>query len=271
MKIIAEKINGARAQVAKAVAERDAELIRTLAQRQAEAGAHWIDVNAGTHPDREPDDLVWLVNTVQEVTDLPLCLDSANPNALAAALKVTRQTPMINSISGEPSRLTGVLPIVAEHGCPTIALCMGEQGIPKDVGGRLEAIRRVMDAARRAGVPEDRVYIDPLLMTIATDTESGNVTLDTMRAVRAEFPAAHLTIGLSNVSFGLPVRSLVNRTFLVLAMSAGLDTMIADPLDREVRAAMLAADLLLGRDKHCMTYLRAHRAGLLEAKAPKAT
>ena len=270
MKIIAEKINGTRAQVAKAVAERDADLIRTLAKRQAEAGAHWIDVNAGTHPDREPEDLVWLVNSVQEVTDLPLSLDSTNPNALAAALKVTRQTPMINSISGEPSRLTGVLPIAAEHGCPAIALCMGEQGIPKSVAARLEAIRRVIDATRRAGMPDDKVYIDPLLMTIATDTESGNVALDTMRAVRAEFPAAHLTLGLSNVSFGLPVRSLINRTFLVLAISAGLDTVIADPLDREMRAAMLAAELLLGRDKHCLTYVRAHRAGLLEARAAKA-
>ena len=269
MKIIAEKINGTRAQVAKAVAERDVDLIGTLAKRQAEAGAHWIDVNAGTHPDREPDDLVWLVNSVQEVTDLPLSLDSTNPKGLAAAIKATRRTPMINSISGEPYRLSGVLPIAAEHGCPTIALCMDEQGIPKGVEARLEAIRRVIDATRRAGVPDDKIYVDPLLMTIATDTECGNVALDTMRAVRAEFPAAHLTVGLSNVSFGLPLRSLINRTFLVLAMSAGLDTVIADPLDCEMRAAMLAADLLFGRDKHCMTYLRAHRAGLLEVKATK--
>lgn len=270
MKIIAEKINGTRAPVGKAVAERDADSIKTLAKRQAEAGAHWIDVNAGTHPDREPDDLVWLVHTVQDVTDLPLSLDSANPNALTAALKVARRTPMINSISGEPSRLTGVLPIAAEHGCPTIALCMDERGIPKSVAARLEVIRHVMEATRRAGMPDDQVYIDPLLLTIATDIEAGNVALDTMRAVRAEFPAAHLTVGLSNASFGLPARSLINRTFLVLAMSAGLDTAIANPLDREVRAAMLSADLLLGRDKHCLTYLRAHRTGLLEAGAAKA-
>ena len=269
MKIVGEKINGTRTHVAKAVAGRDADLIRTLAKRQADAGAHWIDANAGTHPDREPDDLVWLVNTVQEVTDLPLSLDSANPLALAAAIEVTRQTPMINSISGEPSRLTGVLPIAAKHGCPTIALSMGEQGIPKSVAARLETIRLVMEATRRAGLPDDKVYIDPLLLTIATDAESGNIALDTMRAVRAEFPAAHLIVGLSNASFGLPVRSLINRTFMVLAISAGLDTAIADPLDREMRAAVLSADLLLGRDKHCMTYLRAHRAGLLEAAAPK--
>ncbi len=270
MKIVAEKINGTRAQVAKAVAARDADFIRSLAKRQADAGAHWIDVNAGTHPDQEPDDLVWLVNNVQEVTDLPLCLDSANPAALAAAIKVTHQTPMINSISGEPSRLTGVLPIAAGHGCPTIALAMSEEGIPKTVAARMETIRRVMEATRNAGLPDDKIYVDPLLMTIATDTECVNVALDTMRAVRAEFPAAHLVVGLSNASFGLPVRSLINRTLLVLAMSAGLDTAIADPLDREIRAAALAVDLLLGRDKRCMTYVRAHRAGLLETAATAA-
>jgi len=271
MKIIGEKINGTRAQIAKAVAERDADLIQTLAKRQAEAGAHWLDVNAGTRPDREPDDLVWLVKTVQAVTEQPLCLDSANPKALAAAIAVTRQTPMINSVSGEPNRLTGVLPIVAEHGAPVIALCMDDKGIPSNVETRLQVIRRVLDATRRAGVPDDKVYVDPLVMTIATDTECANVALAAMRAVRAEFPETHLTSGLSNVSFGLPARAIVNRTFLVLAMAAGLDTAIADPLDRELRAAILAADLLLGRDKHCLGYTRAYRAGLFNGPDAKAS
>ena len=270
MKIVAEKINGTRAQVAKAVAGRDADFIKSLAKRQADAGAHWIDVNAGTLPEREPDDLVWLVNSVQEVTDLPLCLDSANPAALGAAIKVTHKTPMINSISGEPDRLAGVLPVAAEHGCPTIALAMNEEGIPKTAAARMEIVRRVMEATRKAGLPDDKIYVDALLMTIATDTDCVNVSLETMRAVRAEFPAAHMVVGLSNASFGLPVRSLINRTLLVLAMAAGLDTAIADPLDREIRATALAVDLLLGRDRHCMTYVRAHRGGLLEAAAPKA-
>jgi 5-methyltetrahydrofolate--homocysteine methyltransferase len=270
MKIIGEKINGTRAQIAKALAERDAAFIQTLAKRQAEAGASWLDVNAGTPPDREPDDLMWLAKTVQEVTDVPLCLDSANPKALAAVVNVTRQTPMINSISGEPHRLTDVLPIVAEHGCPVIALCMDDRGIPANVETRLEVIRRVIEATRRAGLPDDKVYVDPLVMALATNTECANIALEAMRAIRTEFPAAHLVSGLSNVSFGLPARALINRTFLVLAMSAGLDTAIADPLDRELCAAILAADLLLGRDKYCLNYTRAYRAGLLKMKAVKA-
>ena len=127
MKIIGEKINGTRKRVAKAIAERDADFIKHLALAQAEAGSTWLDVNAGTLPDREPEDLVWLIETIQPVVDIPLCLDSANPKALKIAIQAVDRTPMINSISGEPDRLAGILPLVAEHGCPVIALAMDEK------------------------------------------------------------------------------------------------------------------------------------------------
>ena len=266
MKIIGEKINGTRKTVAKAIAERDAEFIQNLAKKQVEAGAHWLDVNAGTLPAKEADDLTWLIQLVQAVTDVPLCLDSANPEALRAVLKDVKKTPMINSISGETARLNGILPIVAENGCEVIALCMDDKGIPATVDARIEVIRKVFEATRSAGVADEKVYVDPLVMTIATNTEAGQITLNTMRAIRAEFPQAHISCGLSNVSFGLPVRALVNRTFLVLALQAGMDTAIIDPNDRELQAAMRATDLLLGRDKHCLNYTRAFRAGLLENK-----
>lgn len=269
MKIIGEKINGTRKQVAKAIAERDAGFIQNLAKKQVDGGAHWLDVNAGTHPDREPDDLVWLIRLVQEVTETPVCLDSANPEALKLALKEVKQTPMINSISGEPARLTGILPIVAEHGCEVIALCMEAKSIPATVEARLGAIRKVFSETRGVGLPDDKVYVDPLAMTIATNTEAARITFDTMRAIHTEFPQAHLVCGLSNVSFGLPVRSLINRTFLVLALEAGLDTAIIDPNDRELQAALIATDLLLGRDKHCLRYTRAYRAQLLEPVKPE--
>ena len=121
--------------VAQAIAERDAEFIQDLAKKQAEAGATWLDVNAGTHPDREPDDLIWLIESIQSVVDTPLSLDSANPKALRIAIQAVNKTPMINSISGEPERLTGILPIVAEHGCPVIALAMDDKGIPATAEG----------------------------------------------------------------------------------------------------------------------------------------
>ncbi len=268
MKIIGEKINGTRKAVAAAIANRDAEFIQNLAKKQVEGGAHWLDVNAGTHPDREVDDMLWLIDLIQGVTDVPLCLDSANPKALATALSAVKKTPMINSISGEPERLNNVLPIVAQHGCDVIALCMDDKGIPTDVDGRLIVARKLFEATRSAHVPDEKVYVDALVMTIATNTDAGKATLDTIRAIHSEFPQAHISLGLSNVSFGLPVRSLVNRTFLTLAIAAGMDTAIIDPNDRELKAALFATDLLLGYDKHCLNYTRAFRKGLLEPNKP---
>ena len=268
MQMIGEKINGTRKAVGAAIANRDADFIRNLARKQVDAGAHWLDVNAGTPPDRERDDLVWLVRQVQEVVDVPLSLDSANPQALSAAIGEVKRTPLINSISGEPDRLSGVLPLVAQHGCEVIALAMDAKGIPADVAARLAVVHALFTATRAAGVPDEKVYVDPLVMTIATNIDCGHIALDTIRAVRAAYPQAHISTGLSNVSYGLPARALINRTFLTLAVAAGMDTAIVDPLDRELKAALLATDLLLGRDKHCLSYTRAFRAGLLEtAKA----
>ncbi len=262
MRIIGEKINGTRQRVAQAIEERDSAFIQDLASKQAEAGVDWLDVNAGTRRSKEPDDLIWLAETIQCVVDVPLCLDSANPQALAAAIQVVEQTPMINSISGEPQRLEGILPLAAEHGCPTIALAMDDSGIPETCEQRLEVVHKLMDTARAHGVPDDDMYIDPLTMTLAANTDSAMITLDTMHAIRREFPETHLVMGLSNISFGLPARSCINRAFLILALAAGLDSAILDPLDRELRAALVTARLILGQDRHCLGYTRAYRAGL---------
>jgi 5-methyltetrahydrofolate--homocysteine methyltransferase len=261
MEIIGEKINGTRKHVAQAIAERDAGFIRDLACRQAEAGSAWLDVNAGTPPQQEPGDLVWLIETVQAVVDTPLCLDSANPQALAVAIKAVNKTPLINSISGESQRLEGILPLVAEHGCRVIALAMDAKKISESSEARLAVTHKVMAATRAAGIPDEHIYIDPLAMTISTNIQSGLIFFETARAVRAAYPEVHLTAGLSNISFGLPARSYINRAFLTLALQAGLDSAILDPLDRELRAVLLAAELVLGRDRHCLNYTRAYRAG----------
>jgi 5-methyltetrahydrofolate--homocysteine methyltransferase len=264
MKIIGEKINGTRKRVARAIAERDADFIKDLAQKQADAGSAWLDVNAGTHPDQEPDDLIWLIENIQSVVDVPLALDSANPKALNVAIKAVEVTPMINSISGEPDRLEQILPIVAEHGCQVIALAMDEKKIPETFERRMEVIEKVLEHTRAAGVPDDKVYVDPLAMTIATLNESAMIACDTIRAVGEKYPEVHFTMGLSNISFGLPARKQINRAFLTLAMQAGLDSAILDPLDKELRAAIVTTDLLLGKDKHCMNYLKASRKGLFD-------
>ncbi len=237
---------------------------RTWLSGKREAGAAWLDVNAGTHPNQEPDDLIWLIETVQAVSETPLSLDSANPQALRRAIRPSSKTPMINSISGEPERLADILPIVAEHGCPVIALAMDEKKIPETAEKRFEVIQKVVAAARAHGVPDANLYIDPLAMTISTNTQSAAIAFETMRRVRQDYPEAHLTIGLSNISFGLPARSFVNRYFLGLAIQNGLDSAILDPLDREIQAAILTTELLLGRDPHCLNFIRASRKGLFE-------
>jgi 5-methyltetrahydrofolate--homocysteine methyltransferase len=264
MKIIGEKINGTRKRVAQAISEKDASFIQDLAKNQADAGADWLDANAGTHPDQEPDDLVWLVETVQSVVDTPLCLDSANPEALLAAIKQVNKTPMINSISGEPHRLEGILPLVAEHNCEVIALAMDDKEIPAQSSARIDIIRKVMGATRSAGVADSKVYVDPLVMTIATNIQSGSVFFETVRTLRDEFPEIHFTSGLSNISFGLPARSYINRAFMSLAIGAGLDSAIMDPMDRELQSAIYAAELVSGKDRHCLNYTRAFRAGVFE-------
>jgi len=264
MKVIGEKINGTRKKVREAVLGRDVAFIQKLASDQAAAGATWIDVNAGTPVEREPEDLIWLVQTVQEAAQKPLCLDSANPAAIEAALPHVKQAPLINSISGEQGRITGVLPLAARAQGGVIALTMDDKGIPATFDARLAIAQRLIGLTREAGIPDEQVYVDPLVMTIGASGDAARIALATVRAVKAEYPKVHFTSGLSNVSFGMPARSLINRAFLTLMLEAGLDSAILDPLDRDLRKAILAAEAVLGLDRHCLNYTRAFRAGLLE-------
>ena len=271
MKIIGEKINGTRKRVQQAIVERDAKFIRDLALSQAEAGADWLDANAGTAPQREADDLIWLVENIQAVTETPICLDSANPAALETAIKVVKKTPMINSISAEPHRLNGVLPLVAQYKTPAVALAMDEKGIPKTKDDRINVIRRLLGETRKLGVADNQLYFDPLAMTIATGQDNGLTFFETIRAIRTEFPEVHITCGLSNISFGMPARAHINRVFLTLSMAAGLDSAICDPMDYEIRTTMLATELLLNQDKHCLKYTKAFRAGAFSRPQPAAS
>lgn len=261
MIVIGEKINGTLKKTAAAIAARDAAFIQDLARRQVAAGADYLDVNAGTAPDHEPEDLAWLIQTVQAAVGVPLCLDSPNPAALAAGLGLTRQPPFINSISGEDRRLEGTVPLIAGRSSGVIALLLSEGGVPHGVDGRLAVARKILAQTRRAGIPDERVFVDPLVMAVGADKDGGVTALQTMRAVRAECPSVRFCIGLSNISFGLPARSLLNRALLTLALEAGLDAAIIDPLDAGVQAALLAAEVVLGRDRFCRKYTAAFRAG----------
>ena len=208
MIIIGEKINGTRKQVAQAIQNRDADFIRQLAERQFESGASYLDINAGTLPQREPEDMAWLVENVQEaVPEAILSLDSANPVALKAGIEKATKTPMINSLSGETSRINGVLPLACEFQTELIVLALDDKGIPKTSEGRLDIVRRLVEMTRKGGLPDEKLFVDPLVMAISTGTENGNITLETCRKLLEEFPKIHLTCGLSNISFGMPLRS----------------------------------------------------------------
>lgn len=262
MKIIAEKINGTRKRVAGAIKDRDAALIQDLARQQAAVSATtWLDVNAGTAPQRESEDLIWLVQTIQAVVDKPVSLDSANAKALEAAIKVVNHKPLINSISLEPSRMD-VYPIVAENQCPAVALAMDEKGIPKTKDGRIDIIGKILDKTRAMGIADEDLYFDPLAMTIATGQENALLFFDTVREIKSNFPKVHITCGLSNISFGMPARSFINHIFLALAMEAGMDCAICDPNNQDIQTTILATELLLAQDRHCLKFTRAFRDGV---------
>lgn len=264
MILIGEKINGTRKQVSAAIAQRDARLIKHLAREQLEAGAEYLDLNAGTHPDREPDDMVWLVETVQAAFPAArLCLDSTNPRALSAGIEAARRLPMINSLSGEKNRIAGVLPLACRHKAELVLLAMDDQGIPETAAKRLAIVRKLVHMTRDGGLRDDMLYIDPLVTTIATHRQSGRTALESIRQIRAEFPKTHITCGLSNISFGQPARSLVNQAFAALVIGAGADSAILDPCEKGLRNVIFSTELVLGQDPDCLRYIDAYRRGLI--------
>lgn len=263
MLIVGERINATRRRVRRAVEERDSGFVRKQARKQAEAGADYIDLNAGSDPSKEAENLVWLAETVQEAVELPLCLDSASPAALKKALAVCQKPPMINSITAEKEKLDGVLPLVAESGARVVALTMDDSGMPDDRDGRVEIARRLLEKLEEAGVERERVHFDPLIRPVSTDSSQPLAAAKAVRCIMDELEGVHTICGLSNVSFGLPRRSLLNRAYLVIMIASGLDGVIADPTETGIYATLCAARALLGEDDYCMNYIAAERTGRL--------
>jgi 5-methyltetrahydrofolate--homocysteine methyltransferase len=266
MFIIGELINATRKKVGAAVQIRDAEFIRDLAQRQAAAGADAIDVNGGV-PGHEAESLEWLIGVVQEATELPLSIDSSDAEAVRLALPLCKQRAVVNSITDEPARLEALIPVLKEHRARVIALCMSAAGTPTGVEDRADTASRLVDRLTHEGLDPDDIIVDPCVIPISTGSEHGAAVLDAVGLVKQRFPGVHASVGLSNVSYGVPARKLMNQTFLMLLLARGLDTAILDPCDRQLMANVAAAEALLGRDEFCAQYLRAFRAGKLEPVA----
>jgi cobalamin-dependent methionine synthase I len=264
MIIVGELINTSRKRVEDAVKSGDADFIQELAARQAQAGAHYIDVNAGTFVEDEIKYLPWLVETVQAAVDLPLCLDSPNPKALEKALAVHHGIPMINSISLESDRYHAMLPLVTAHPCKLVALCMKASAMPVSAQERIDAAGELIQGLVKAGMPLDHIFIDPLVQPVSVDVHMGRAVLEAISGIKERYPGASTICGLSNISFGLPERKRINRCFLALAVRSGLDAAIMDPTDLRLTAALKTAQMLLGQDEYCMAYIEAYEKGELQ-------
>ncbi len=270
MIIIGEKINSTLKKVKPAIENYDSKTIQNLALTQVKAGATYIDLNAGMFFNDEPDRLEWLVNTVQEVTDAPLSMDSPNPEALERGLEANKNgKPIINSITAESERFEAVLPLVVKYKTAVIALCMDDTGMPETEEDRVAIARRLIPELSDAGVAHEDIFIDPLIRPIGTGSHYGKVAIGTMRKVKEEFPDVHVTCGLSNISFGIPARKLMNQTFLVAAVANGMDGAILNPLDKKLMTFLYAVEALMGHDDYCMEYLTAYREGKLDGYEPK--
>lgn len=265
MLIIGERINATRSAIKEALLGRDAELIRREAVTQTEAGADYLDVNGGTSPEAELDNLAWLCDVAQEASSLPLCLDSANPLVIEAGLMRHRNgKAFVNSISMEQGKYERVLPLVREYGARVVALAMDDAGIPRTAAERLRVVERIAEEAAKQKIELSDVYIDPLVMALSADGGAGALVIEVLEGIRKRFPGLRTICGLSNISFGLPSRRLLNRVFLAMLMAHGLDSAIIDPLDEKLMASVIAGKALQGEDEFCMEYLKAFRAKRLE-------
>jgi 5-methyltetrahydrofolate--homocysteine methyltransferase len=263
MIIIGEKINATLPSVKSIILNRETKSLIDLARKQAESGANFIDVNVGTGVgslEDEIESIQWAVEGIQEQVDTPLCIDSADPKVMETGLKLLVKKPaMINSAKAEKSHLDAIVPLAAEHDSFLIALAMDESGIPKTVEGRLRCCDTILGACEKYGVSIQNLYIDPLVMPISTDINSGMVTLKTLTAIKEKFPGVKTVTGLSNVSYGLPERGRLNVAYLHMCISSGLNAAIIDPLDQALMAAVKTGEVLAGKDRHCRRYMRAFR------------
>jgi 5-methyltetrahydrofolate--homocysteine methyltransferase len=265
--IIGERINPTgRKKVLAALQEGNFDMVREDATTQVAAGALVLDVNAGVPGADEPALLQQVMRTVLEVTDVPLCIDTADPEALEAALSLYEGKALVNSVNGEERSLTAVLPLVKEHAAAVIGLCMDDDGIPETPEKRLAVAGKIIERAGALGIPPEDVVIDPLALTMGADSTAGRVALEAIELVVEAF-GVNITMGASNISFGMPDRKYINAAFIAMAIHAGLTCPITNPLVMEVNTAILAADLSMGRDDYGMRWIQGYRQRQKAAEA----
>lgn len=264
MLIVGELINASRKTIAGAIEAQDAGFIKKVAQEEYEAGAGYIDVNAGIYLDKEADYIEWLIKNVQEVVDAPCCIDSPDPRVIERGLAVHKGKAMINSISLEKERFDALLPIVRGSDLKIVALCMSDEGMPETAEERLIIADKLINLLLQNNIALDNIYVDPLVQPISTKSSFGYEFLIAVEEIMTRFKGVHTICGLSNISYGLPVRKVLNQTCAVMAVAKGLDSLIVNPLDKQMIAGLLAAEAVIGKDDYCVNYLKAYRQKKLE-------
>jgi len=257
--LIGERINPTgRKLLAEEMKNGDFSRVEKDALAQVEAGAHMLDVNAGIPLADEPALLARAVELVQSLTDRPLSIDSSIVEALQAGLEAYRGKALVNSVTGEEERLERVLPLVAKHGAAVVAISNDETGISENPDVRYEVAKKIVNRAADYGIAKEDIVVDPLVMPIGAINTAGRQVFHLVGRLRNEL-GVNTTCGASNVSFGLPNRAGINAAFLSMAIGAGMTSAITNPLESEIRQAILAADVLAGHDLNCATWIRTYR------------
>lgn len=262
MIIIGEKINGAIPSVAEAIAKRDALVIKELAISQTEAGANYIDVCASTNVEVELETIKWLIDIVQEAVDTPIAVDSPNAEICAKAIGFCNKPGLVNSVSMEGDKIDMIFPAIANTHWHCAALLCDDSGIPKNGEQRLAVFGAIMEKAKQYNIDPSRLHIDPLVEMLCTSEDGINVILEVMRKIKEQYPTIHVTGGASNISFNLPARKFINQAFIVLAIGAGMDSAIINPLHKHMMGLIYAAEALKGEDEFCINYITGYREGL---------
>ena len=258
MIIIGEKINGSIPSMAKAIAERNEEWIKDIAKKEAEAGADFIDCCASVDVG-EVETLHWMFDLIQSVTDTPIAVDSPNAAVCIEGMKFCNKPGMINSVSGEGNKMDIVFPVIADTKWDVMALLCDDTGIPKTAADRIRVLDNIMAKAKEYGIAESRIHIDPLIEMLCTSEDGISMVVEVMSYIKKNYPKAHISGAISNISFNLPYRKILNIAFAVLAINAGMDSAVMDPLSRDLRGAIYAAEAMIGEDYMCMEYISAFR------------
>ena len=261
MIIIAEKINGSIPSMGKAIAERNEEWIKDIAKKEAEVGADFIDCCASVEVG-EVETLNWIIDLVQSVTDTPISVDSPNPRVLVECMKRCNKPGLINSVSGEGDKIDVVFPVIADTKWDVMALLCDDTGIPKSAADRIRVLDNIMAKAKEYGIAESRIHIDPLVEMLCTAEDGIAVVVEVMKYIKEHYPKAHISGAVSNISFNLPYRKILNIAFTVMSIANGMDSAVLDPLNRDLRGAIYAAEALKGDDYYCMEYINAFRDGV---------